>query len=352
MPFNGPVQQGNTTRNLQFVLILSSDHITGATGKAPACKISKNGAAGVTPSGAITEVDAVNLPGWYEIAANPTDASALGPMSLHAAATACDPADYVLTDVVAYNPDDAAALGLSRIDAAVSSRLASASIMLAAGAVTVGTNNDKTAYGLAANAVDTSQFTQGAADKVWTSAARTLTAFAQSFADQVWVSATRTLTSVGVADIATAVWANVTRTLTLTAAQLAAAISGTNIVVQRGDTLSVSFTGLGSLVGRTKLWFTVKRAPSDTDPQAIIQIEESDGLLFLNGAPATSGQGSLTVTNATTGALTIALAAVATATLPGSGSATYDVQVDIAGTVTTLTQGSLTVNVDVTRATS
>jgi hypothetical protein len=40
-------------------------------------------------------------------------------------------------------------------------------------------------------------FAQGAADKAWSTAARTLTAFAQSFSDQVWSSTTRTLTALG-----------------------------------------------------------------------------------------------------------------------------------------------------------
>src|SRR5207248_2618093 len=85
---------------------------TGATGKAPTVKISKNGASGVTPSGAITEIDSVNLPGWYQVAANATDADTLGSLALHATATACDPADY-LYDVVALNRDDAVRAGLS-----------------------------------------------------------------------------------------------------------------------------------------------------------------------------------------------------------------------------------------------
>lgn len=59
-------------------------------------------------------------------------------------------------------------------------------IDLNAAGVTVTTNNDKSAYTLASNAVDAAQFTQAAADKVWTSAARTLTAFSTALAQSVW----------------------------------------------------------------------------------------------------------------------------------------------------------------------
>lgn len=61
--------------------------------------------------------------------------------------------------------------------------------------------------------------TQAGADKVWLSAARTLTSFGTLVADvatAVWAAGTRTLTSFGTlaADTATAVWAAVTRTIT------------------------------------------------------------------------------------------------------------------------------------------
>src|SRR6266550_4326492 len=108
------LQSNNTSRVLPFFLVLSSDHLTGATGKAPTVKISKNGAAGVSPAGAVSETDSVNLPGWYMIAANATDANTLGPLALHATATGCDPADY-LYDVVAYNRDDAVRAGLTAL---------------------------------------------------------------------------------------------------------------------------------------------------------------------------------------------------------------------------------------------
>ena len=99
-----PVMIGNTTRPLVFLLISSTDHLSGLTGVTPVVKISKNGAAGISPSGAITAVDAPNLPGWYRVAANATDANAYGPLLLHATATGADPCDEEF-QVVNYNPD-------------------------------------------------------------------------------------------------------------------------------------------------------------------------------------------------------------------------------------------------------
>jgi hypothetical protein len=362
--------------------------------------------------------------------------------------------------------------------------------------VTVGTNNDKTGYSLANNAVDAAQFTQAAADKVWASAARTLTAFAftvdilQSAADKVWASAARTLTSFGtlVADMATAVWAAATRTLTsgapLTAPQTAAAvwdeprsshlaagsfglgsqivrdgtaqggslttlrldagastvdnfynfaivllttgtgamqaniiqsytgatrtalmsaawivapdnttgfivlpfgqvpgasapsaaqiwayatrtlttaiaavtppplITGNTVTVPRGDTWSLPFTGLGVLTGHAKLWFTVKAHLADPDSAAVVQIEETGGLLRLNGAAASSGNGSLLVTDAITGALTVTVAAPATATVLPRGDYHYDLQALSGTIVRTLTGGVFVVAADVTEAVS
>lgn len=95
-----PIQQGNTTTPLRFLLVLASDHITGATGKTPTVTIAKNDGLGfATPAGAVAELGN----GWYQVAATASDASVLGPLTLHATATGCDPADeeYV---VVNYSP--------------------------------------------------------------------------------------------------------------------------------------------------------------------------------------------------------------------------------------------------------
>ena len=106
------VKTASTARPLLFKLVLSSDHVTGATGKSPTVVLSKNGAAFGAPAGAVTEV----ANGWYAVAGNATDTGTLGPLVLYATAALCDPADDVF-EVVAYDPADAVGLGLSAVPA-------------------------------------------------------------------------------------------------------------------------------------------------------------------------------------------------------------------------------------------
>lgn len=112
-----PVKQGQTARPLLFKLYSATDHLAGATGKTPTVTLSKNGGAFASPAGAVTEVGR----GWYKVAGNATDASALGPLVLNATATGCDECDDVF-EVVAFDPEAAAGLGLTYLDAAVTSR--------------------------------------------------------------------------------------------------------------------------------------------------------------------------------------------------------------------------------------
>lgn len=86
-----PVKQSSTGRPLLFLLLSSSDHVTGATGKTPTVTISKNGGAFAAPAGAVTEL----ANGWYQVAGNATDTNTLGPLVLHATASGCDPTDVV-----------------------------------------------------------------------------------------------------------------------------------------------------------------------------------------------------------------------------------------------------------------
>jgi len=157
-----------------------------------------------------------------------------------------------------------------------------------------------------------------------------------------------------VTEIGTGVWVSATRTLTQAAAAVAAAVSGSAITAIRGDTLSATLTGLGSLADRSKLWFTAKRDVADADTAAIIQIEETAGLLYFNGAPGTAGNGTLVVNDETTGSITITVKASDMAELTAM-IGTYDVQkLNTSGVISTLTKNTFTVDVatDQTRATS
>lgn len=153
-------------------------------------------------------------------------------------------------------------------------------------------------------------------------------------------------------DIAAAVWANSTRTLTQSASAVTAAVSGSTISIKRGDTFSGSLTGIGDISSRSKLWFTVKIHSDDADTASIIQIEESAGLIYLNGtdASARAANGSITVTDASAGDITIALDEAETEDLVIRSGMLYDVQMlTAASVVTTMTEGTCNVTADVTR---
>jgi hypothetical protein len=96
------LKQNQTAHPLQFQLVQTGDHATGATGLTPAVTISKNGGAFATPAGAVTEI----TNGWYQVAGNAADAGTLGPLLLHATATGADPDDREF-QVVAFDPDAA-----------------------------------------------------------------------------------------------------------------------------------------------------------------------------------------------------------------------------------------------------
>ena len=134
---------------------------------------------------------------------------------------------------------------------------------------------------------------------------------------------------------------------------IASAVVGSTITAHRGDTLSAALENIGALTNYSKLWFTVKRDYDDADTAAVIQIEKTGGLLYLNGAAGTTGNGSLTINDVASGDVTIVLNASETAKL-SPGNYQYDIQIlRSAGTpVSTLTYGEFVVAADVTRATS
>ena len=75
-----------------------------------------------------------------------------------------------------------------------------------------------------------------------------------------------------------------------------------------------------------------------------------DGLLYVNGAAASSDAlGSITVGNATTGAIVVAVDETVTALLT-PGEYAYDAQVLISGNISTPDSGTFTVTADVTRS--
>ena len=173
---------------------------------------------------------------------------------------------------------------------------------------------------------------------------------------QQGTTVTSALTSIiaAIAAAPAAVWAYVTRTLTQSASTVASAVAGSDITAHRGDQLSAALTSLGAIpADRTAFWFTVKSDLDDDDDESTIQIEETDGLLYLNGAAATAAQGSLTVDVEADGDVTVWLSDAATAELATTGGIYYDLQyLDATGEATTLASGTFKVTADVTRAIS
>ena len=146
-------------------------------------------------------------------------------------------------------------------------------------------------------------------------------------------------------------WSYATRTLTQSAASVAAAVAGTTITIYRGDTMSASLTGLGSMASVSKLYFTVKFKESDADSKSVIQIERTAGLMYIAGTAGTAGNGTLTIDDSSAGNVTVTLTAAETAKLEKYAKYYYDVQiVRSTGTiVSTMTTGTFVVSEDYTR---
>lgn len=85
----------STTYTRTFLMVATSDHITGITGATVAVNISKAGATGAAAGGTVSQVDATNMPGLYKIALTTTDTNTLGDLSFHCTATSADPTDFV-----------------------------------------------------------------------------------------------------------------------------------------------------------------------------------------------------------------------------------------------------------------
>ena len=126
------------------------------------------------------------------------------------------------------------------------------------------------------------------------------------------------------------------------------------ITRRRGDSWSIPMT-LGAVTGYTSLWFTIKKGYDDLDSAALLHVKLNastllDGLLYVNGAAATSeALASITVSNAGTGAIIVAVDETVTDDL-APGSYYYDAQALIAGAVTTPDSGVFTITSDVTRS--
>lgn len=318
---------------------------------------------------------------------------------------------------------------VDNINATISSRLASASITLSGGAVTVGTNNDKTGYTASAVSDKTGySLSAGGVQAIWDALTSALTAagsmgkllidninatISSRLASSSYTApdnstittiATNLTTALarlgswtgsgvntvlgGIAALASktatapsdiggtfnpatdsgeairdrgdAAWVTGSGgggasifTLSQVAATVAAATadSGT-LTARKAATWSQQLTGLGNIGSRTKLYFTVKARASDADSAALIQIEETAGLIRLAGAAGTANQGTLLVNDATLGNITLSLVGAAAAQLTPGTTYIYDVKMLVSATATVLAAGSFRVQEAVTLATT
>jgi hypothetical protein len=106
------IQTGSTAAkdDLEFLMIDSSDHVTGKTGLTVTVTLRKPGGSFGSPSGSVSEI----ANGWYRVAANATDNGTVGGLLLHATATGADPTDDRF-EVVGFDPSDATRLGLAAL---------------------------------------------------------------------------------------------------------------------------------------------------------------------------------------------------------------------------------------------
>lgn len=103
-------KQSTSTYGIPIYMVLSSDHVSAATGKTVSVTLSKNGGAFGAASGAVSELSS----GVYLLAGNTTDTNTLGSLVVLATASGCDPYLVEYT-VVSFDPFDSTRLGLASL---------------------------------------------------------------------------------------------------------------------------------------------------------------------------------------------------------------------------------------------
>lgn len=188
-----------------------------------------------------------------------------------------------------------------------------------------------------------------------------------AIATAVWVNATRTLTSFGtlladiIAAVTAAISAGIPITLTQTPAEIAAAVQGSRLTIQRdSDWLARIYIAGGISSTRDDLLFTVKTSQKKdsgaADSEAIIQLSEVGGLLYLNGDDGDIAEGSLTVVDEMdgdgNGVVDLVLTSTTTAQLAKYTSYTWDIKEVEEGADLARVEGLLDVASSVTRTIS
>ena len=124
------------------------------------------------------------------------------------------------------------------------------------------------------------------------------------------------------------------------------------VSVYQYTTWSFSLTGLGDISARDRLYFTAKGNLDDDDDESatILQVEETDGLLYIGGeAPSLATLGTLVVDDATLGNITVTVDDSVTGLDNQHGL--YDVKmVTAAGATSVLTISTFKIQSVVTKA--
>lgn len=110
------------------------------------------------------------------------------------------------------------------------------------------------------------------------------------------------------------IWSYHNRTLVQAGVSLELPVVGSNLILYRDATNVIVLSGLGDLSNRTNVWFTIKKNLDNGDDEAIVQITENDGVLYINKTPHTNPNDSLAVTD--DGTATITLSAETSVNLP------------------------------------
>ena len=138
--------------------------------------------------------------------------------------------------------------------------------------------------------------------------------------------------------------------ITIPAAVAVASQDPAVITCVRGDTLRIALPVMGDLTSRTRLVMTAKSNINDFDSQAVFQVVEGAGLTCLNGSiPADASLASLTVTNASTGAVNLFMSAKVTAEL-AVRDLVWDAQASLSTGIVSPLRGTLVIVADVTQA--
>lgn len=196
------LKQSTASQVVMFRAFLSSDHVSNATGKTIVIKISKNGAAFNDPNAGATNATEISA-GWYKVTLDATDTATEGPLAVKGTEAAIDDVGLLCwVESVASTGPSAADIADAVWDEATSGHTTAGTFgksdadVLAAVVTEVADIKAKTdqltfttANKLDATIQAAGDFAQGAADKVWSTVARTLTAATNltgPIADQVW----------------------------------------------------------------------------------------------------------------------------------------------------------------------